>query len=117
MKIVIAIDSFKGSVSAVEAGERLERGIRKVVPQAEVVKIPISDGGEGLLIPFFHAVGGTMRKLEVKDPLGRTVGAEYLKLPDGTAAGLRASAVKERGAGPAADHYIRCRRDDSWCTG
>ena len=85
MKIVIAIDSFKGSVSAVEAGERLERGIRKVVPQAEVVKIPISDGGEGLLIPFFHAVGGTMRKLEVKDPLGRTVGAEYLKLPDGTA--------------------------------
>ena len=57
MKIVIAIDSFKGSVSAVEAGERLERGIRKVVPQAEVVKIPISDGGEGLLIPFFHAVG------------------------------------------------------------
>lgn len=47
MKIVIAIDSFKGSVSAVEAGERLERGIRKVVPQAEVVKIPISDGGKG----------------------------------------------------------------------
>lgn len=85
MKIVIAIDSFKGSVSAVEAGERLERGIRKVVPQAVVVKLPISDGGEGLLTPFFHTAGGTMRRLEVKDPLGRTVAAEYLRLPDGTA--------------------------------
>jgi len=85
MKIVVAIDSFKGSVSAVQAGEALERGICKVMPEAEVVKIPIADGGEGLLETFYEAAGGCFINGMVSDPLGRGVESCFLRLPDGTA--------------------------------
>ena len=58
MKIVIAIDSFKGSLSSKEANEAAAEGIRRAYPDAEIIKVPVSDGGEGYMEAFHAAMGG-----------------------------------------------------------
>lgn len=85
MKIVIAMDSFKGSVSAQCAGEALERGMRRGAHTLEIVKLPVTDGGEGLLEVLHMAKGGEFHSLEVHGPQGKPVQAKYLRLPDHTA--------------------------------
>jgi glycerate kinase len=77
MKIVAAPDSFKGSLSAAEIGEAMEAGILKVFPAAEVVKIPMADGGEGTVSALVAATGGRLERVAVKGPLGETVEAGY----------------------------------------
>ncbi len=84
MKIVLAPDSFKGSLSAGEICEAMEAGVRKVFPQAEVVKIPMADGGEGTVAALVAATGGRFVQTEVVGPLGQPVHAEYGILGDGT---------------------------------
>ena len=71
MKIVIAPDSFKGSASAKQVAEALARGWRKVFPNAELVTVPMADGGEGNMEALVDATGGKMQEVEVSDPLGR----------------------------------------------
>lgn len=85
MKIVIASDSFKGSASALEVAQAVEKGIRKVVPGAEVVKVPVADGGEGTVDAMVFAGGGELRRRTVTGPLGGRVEAAYGVLPSGTA--------------------------------
>lgn len=84
-KIIIATDSFKGSLSASEACRIIAGQAEKVFPQAEIVQLPISDGGEGLVEVAFNALGGERKIVQTSDPLGREISAEYLKLADGSA--------------------------------
>lgn len=85
MKIVVASDSFKGSCTTVEVAEAVERGIKRVHPDAEVVKIPVADGGEGSVDALVLGTGGSFRELEVIGPLGNKVKAKYGLLGDRTA--------------------------------
>ena len=78
MKIVLAIDSFKGCLTSVEANQAAAEGIRAVRPDAEIVQVAVSDGGEGFLEAFHAAIGGEMVTIGVRDPLMRRISARYL---------------------------------------
>jgi glycerate 2-kinase len=77
MKIVIAPDSFKESMSAMEAACAIEKGFKQVFPDAEYVKVPMADGGEGTVRSLVDATGGEIRKETVTGPLGTAVEAFY----------------------------------------
>lgn len=77
MKIIVAVDSFKGSITTVMAADTIENGIKKVFPQADVVKIPMADGGEGTVDTLVIGTGGIKKQVEVTDPLGGKIIAEY----------------------------------------
>jgi glycerate kinase len=81
-KIVIAPDSFKGTMSSIEICNIVEQGIKKVRNDLEVVKIPIADGGEGTVDSFLAAAGGSKVHLKVKDPFMREIDSFYGILPD-----------------------------------
>ena len=78
MKVVIAIDSFKGCLNSQEANEAAAEGIRKAYPDAEIIEVPVSDGGEGYMEAFHAAIGGRLEKVTVRDPLMRPIVAKYL---------------------------------------
>ena len=78
MKVVVAIDSFKGCLSSSEANLAAAKGIRSVCPDAEIAEIAVSDGGEGFVEAYRAAIGGDIIKLVVRDPLMRPVTAGYL---------------------------------------
>ncbi|MCR4810869.1 MAG: glycerate kinase [Prevotella sp.] len=78
LKIVVAIDSFKGCLSSKEANQAAIEGIRSVLPDAKVVEVPVSDGGEGFVEAFHSAIGGRVVEALVRDPLMRPVVAKYL---------------------------------------
>ena len=77
-KVVVAIDSFKGCMSSVEANRAAAEGVRCACPDAEIVQVPVSDGGEGFLEAFHVAIGGELIAVTVNDPLMREVTARYL---------------------------------------
>lgn len=77
MKFVIAIDSFKGSMTSIEAGNAARDGILKVIPDAEVVVKPVADGGEGTVDALITGLNGTKREITVTNPLGRKIKACY----------------------------------------
>lgn len=77
MKIVVVIDSFKGSLSSLEAGRRAEEGIKRVDPLAKVVVKPLADGGEGTVDALVEGMKGKKEMLTVKGPLGAPVQCEY----------------------------------------
>ena len=77
-KIIVAIDSFKGCLTSVEANQAAKEGLVARLPEVEVVQIPVSDGGEGWIDAFHAAIGGDLVKVNVKDPLLRPVVAHYL---------------------------------------
>ncbi len=81
-KIIIASDSFKGSVSSLEVADACEKGIRQVYPDCEVVKLPIADGGEGTIEALVTATKGRYIRCLVHDPLMRPVKAVYGVLGD-----------------------------------
>ena len=85
MKVAIAIDSFKGSLGSVAAGEAAAAGIRRVFPDAECVIRPLADGGEGTVDALVSGLAGERRCVTVTGPMGRPVEAVYGLLPDGTA--------------------------------
>ena len=85
-KIVIAPDSFKGSMSAKEVADAVERGIKGVLSGVEVVKIPMADGGEGTVETLVDATMGKIVKLNVLDPLGNDAEAYFGILGDGRTA-------------------------------
>ena len=84
MKVIIAIDSFKGCLTSKEANGAAAEGIRRVYPDAETVEVPVSDGGEGYMEAFHAAIGGRLVEVAVRDPLMRPITAKYL-LHDETA--------------------------------
>ena len=78
MKVIVAIDSFKGCLSSAEANRAAAEGIRRVCGDAEVVQVAVSDGGEGFVEAFRSATGGREVEVTVADPLLRPVAATYL---------------------------------------
>jgi len=78
MRILIAPDKFKGSLTAREAAEAIRAGFSRVFPQAVIECVPLADGGEGLLDVFSGQGEGGLRKAIVRDALGRPVEAHYL---------------------------------------
>lgn len=93
MKIVIAIDSFKGSLSSIEAGQAIREGICSVLPDAEVVLKPLADGGEGTVEAFLEGAGASEVRLPVMGPLGRPVACRYAVLRDGRTAVIEVAAA------------------------
>jgi glycerate kinase len=86
MKIVIAPDSFKGSLTALQVAEAMEVGLRRVFPDATIEKVPMADGGEGTVQSLVDATDGEILTAQVIDPLGNTIDAQYGVLGDGITA-------------------------------
>lgn len=86
MRIVVAPDSYKGSVSAARVAQAMRRGIHQVFPGAEVCLVPIADGGEGTVEALVDATGGQLRQAQVTGPLGDPVSAQWGILGDGSTA-------------------------------
>ncbi|MBQ2241365.1 MAG: glycerate kinase [Clostridia bacterium] len=85
MKVVIAIDSFKGSLSSLEAGEAVREGVLKADESAEVVIRPLADGGEGTVDALSIGLGGEMIEADVTGPIGERVRAKYCIVKGSTA--------------------------------
>lgn len=77
MKVVVAADSFKGSMTSLEAGNAAALGIRRADPEAEVIVRPLADGGEGTVEALVGGRNGKMRRICVSGPLGKPVTCEY----------------------------------------
>ena len=77
MKIVIASDSFKGSLTSAEVAQAATRGIKANYPDCEVVAVHVADGGEGTVEAIVEALGGEIITANVSDPLGRPIAARY----------------------------------------
>ena len=93
MKIVIAPDSFKESLTALEVAEAIEAGLKKVLPDAEYVKVPMADGGEGTVQSLVDATEGRLISAEVCAPLGNKVKAEFGLSGDGRTAIIEMAAA------------------------
>ena len=93
MKIVIAPDSFKESLTALEVAEAIEAGLKKVLPDAEYVKVPMADGGEGTVQSLVDATEGRLISAEVRAPLGNKVRAEFGLSGDGRTAIIEMAAA------------------------
>ncbi len=85
MRIVIAPDSFKESMTAAEAAAAIERGVHAALPDAECVLLPLADGGEGTLDALAAALGAQRREVATGDALGRPVRAAFAVARDGLA--------------------------------
>ena len=77
MKVVVAIDSFKGSMSSLEAGEAIAKGVKKAHKDAIVEIRPLADGGEGTVAALSSGMGGKLVNVEVTGPAGKSVNAVY----------------------------------------
>lgn len=75
MKIVIAPDSFKESLTALQVSNAIEKGFKEILKNAEYIKIPMADGGEGTVQSLVDATNGKIIKKEVIGPLGKPVEA------------------------------------------
>jgi glycerate kinase len=93
MKIVIAPDSFKESLTALQVAAAIEEGMREVWPDATYVKVPVADGGEGTVQAMIDATGGRRVDVRVTGPLGRTVDAFYGRAGDGDLAVIEMAAA------------------------
>lgn len=90
---VLAPDSFKESMTAKEVCEAMEFGIKRAIPDAECIHVPMADGGEGTVQSLIDATGGTLEKKEVTGPLGTKVVAGYGILGDGKTAVIEMAAA------------------------
>ncbi len=82
MNVVVAIDSFKGSLSSLQAGNAVKKAIKSLDNNADVIVLPIADGGEGTVNALANGLGGEIRKIQVTGPLFEKIDAEYCILPD-----------------------------------
>jgi len=93
MHVIIAPDSYKGSVSALNVARAMQRGVKTVFPSAEVQLVPIADGGEGTVEAMVASAGGCLLKKMVCGPLGEPVEAMYGLLGDGVTAVIEMAAA------------------------
>ena len=92
-KVVVASDSFKGSLTSLEVAQSAARAVKEAYPSCEVVEVNVADGGEGTMDALQQTLGGRKVILEVSDPLGRPVNASYVILEDANTAVLEMSAA------------------------
>ena len=93
MRIVIAPDSFKGCLNALNAALAMRRGVQRVYPDSLIDMIPMADGGEGTVEAILCAVRGEKIKIAVTDPLGRSIGAAYALIDEGETAIIEMAAA------------------------
>lgn len=93
VKVVVAMDSFKGSLSSWDAGMAVAKGIKKAVKDVKVEICPVADGGEGTVEALTQGMGGIFRTIKVTGPTGRPVEASYGLLQDGKTAVIEMSAA------------------------
>ena len=104
MKVIVAPNEFKGSLTAAQAAAAIARGVREVFPDAEIVEIPVADGGEGTVEALVTAHQGDYRSVQVEGPLGDRVHATYGLIDGGrvavvelaAASGLRLIPIHQR---------------------
>lgn len=77
MKVVVAIDSLKGSLPSIEAGRAIAEGIKQADETAQIDVRPLADGGEGTVDALTYGMGGTIRQVEVSGPTGKTITGSY----------------------------------------
>ena len=82
MRVVIASDSFKGTLTSLDANQAIKDGILAVTKDVDVITLPMSDGGDGSLEVVHHYVGGDLIQEKTKDPLFRDIEAKWLKIGD-----------------------------------
>ena len=93
MRILIAPDSFKGSLTALDAARGIAEGVARVFPDADLDLVPLADGGEGTVDALVEATDGLPRALNVRDPLGRPIRAVWGLLGDGDGAVVEMAAA------------------------
>ena len=93
MKIIIAPDSFKGTLSAMQAADAIEAGLKRSLASAEFSKVPMADGGEGTVQALVDASGGRIVECRVADPLGREISAGFGLMGDGQTAIIEMAAA------------------------
>ncbi len=93
MKIVIAPDSFKESLTAMEVAQAIEKGFRQVLPEAQYIKLPMADGGEGTVQSLVDATSGSIIDVPVTAPLGNQVTGFFGLLGDGETAVIEMAAA------------------------
>src|SRR6266849_7858497 len=93
MKVVVAPNEFKGSLTAPQAAAAIARGVREVFPEAEIVEIPVADGGEGTVEALVTAHRGEYRSVQVEGPLGDQVQAIYGLFDEGRSAVVELAAA------------------------
>src|SRR5258705_5619761 len=105
MRVVIAPDSFKGSLTSVQVASALARGWREARPEDEILLAPLADGGEGTLVAIEAAGGWEWRTVAATDPIGRPVAARWLRSVDGRRAvgELAEASGVSRATGPGRD--------------
>lgn len=101
MKIVIAPDSYKESLSALEVATAIEQGFREIFPAADFVKLPVADGGEGTVEAMVAATQGRIVHASVSGPLGEPVDGFYGISGDEQSAFIEMAGGKPSGAGRA----------------
>lgn len=106
MKAVVAIDSLKGSLSSMEAGNAIAEGIYRADAEAKVEVRPLADGGEGTVDALVQGMNGSLRKVRVTGPLGDKVDAAYGIIEEAKMAVIEMSAA----AGQQESHWFRTRR-------
>ena len=92
-RVIVASDSFKGSLSSMQVADAVEQGIHKVYPECDVIKVNVADGGEGTMEALLETLGGRVETITVSNPLGRPVSASYAILADGQTAVMEMSAA------------------------
>ena len=115
MKIVIAPDSYKESLSALDVASQIEKGFREIFPHAHYVKLPVADGGEGTVEAMVAATGGKIIPLRVTGPLGNPVDAFYGLSGDGCCAIIEMAAASGLEQVPPASRDVL--HATSWGTG
>ncbi|MEG0414116.1 MAG: glycerate kinase, partial [Comamonas sp.] len=93
MKIVIAPDSYKESLSALEVATQIELGFKEIFPDADYVKVPMADGGEGTVQAMIEATQGRRVEVDVTDPLGQRIRSFYALTGDGCTAMIEMAAA------------------------
>lgn len=93
MKIVVAPQAFKGTATAVNSAEAMRRGVRRVLPDAEIMVAPIADGGGGTVEALVTATNGKFVTSPARDPLGRRIQATWGVLGDGETAVIETAAA------------------------
>ncbi|WP_027188631.1 glycerate kinase [Desulfovibrio cuneatus] len=93
MRVLIAPDSFKGSLSALQAAKAMAQGVLRVFPHAEIDMVPMADGGEGTVEALVNATSGTLHTHTVQDPLGRPIEAVWGMLGGGRTAVVEMAAA------------------------
>ena len=92
-KILIVVDSFKGTLSSIEAAGIIEQGFKFVSPELSIQKIPLADGGEGTTESIVEALDGEYITVQVKDPLYRDIQAKYGIVENGKTAVIEMAAA------------------------